>query len=50
MWLGVWERNGRAISFYGKCGFRRVGAQEFRVGGELHRDLVMAADLDTVLR
>ncbi len=25
LWLGVWERNERAIAFYRKCGFRDVG-------------------------
>jgi ribosomal protein S18 acetylase RimI-like enzyme len=50
LWLGVWERNARAVSFYGKSGFRHVGTQEFRVGGELHHDLVMAADLAALSR
>ena len=25
VWLGVWERNPRAIAFYGKSGFRERG-------------------------
>jgi ribosomal protein S18 acetylase RimI-like enzyme len=41
IWLGVWERNGRAIAFYEKHGFRIVGAQPFRIGEEVHHDLVM---------
>jgi ribosomal protein S18 acetylase RimI-like enzyme len=45
LWLGVWERNDRAIAFYEKSGFRRVGAKEFHLGGQLHRDLVMVAEL-----
>lgn len=42
LWLGVWERNLRAIAFYAKCGFVEVGEQVFPLGGDLHRDLVMA--------
>ena len=42
VWLGVWERNPRAIAFYRKAGFAEVGAQGFLVGSDLQRDLVMA--------
>ena len=44
-WLAVWDRNARAIAFYEKCGFRRVGTQSFRLGADLQRDLVMARAL-----
>lgn len=40
-WLGVWERNPRAISFYKKCGFAEVGAHVFQLGADLQRDIVM---------
>jgi diamine N-acetyltransferase len=49
LWLGVWERNARAISFYAKSGFRRTGAHEFRVAGEVHRDVIMRAPLAALL-
>lgn len=49
LWLGVWERNGRAIAFYEKSGFRQVGAKEFRLGNQLHRDLVLVAELSSLL-
>lgn len=42
LWLGVWERNWRAIAFYTKCGFRDVGSQPFLVGSDLQTDRVMA--------
>ena len=42
LWLGVWERNLRAIAFYVKCGFRDVGSQPFLVGSDLQTDRVMA--------
>jgi ribosomal protein S18 acetylase RimI-like enzyme len=41
VWLGVWERNPRAIAFYGKCGFVAVGDHVFSVGGDPQRDVVM---------
>jgi ribosomal protein S18 acetylase RimI-like enzyme len=42
LWLGVWERNARAIAFYVKCGFHDVGSQPFLVGSDLQTDRVMA--------
>lgn len=41
LWLAVWERNERAQAFYRKWGFRDVGAQAFRLGGDLQTDRVM---------
>lgn len=41
-WLGVWERNPRAIAFYTKCGFVDVGSHEFILGNEKQTDRVMA--------
>jgi ribosomal protein S18 acetylase RimI-like enzyme len=49
IWLGVWERNGRAVAFYEKHGFRHVGVQEFRLGGEQHHDRVMVADIASLV-
>lgn len=43
IWLAVWEQNPRAIAFYRKSGFRPVGEQSFKVGGQIHRDLVMVS-------
>jgi len=41
LWLGVWERNPRAIAFYRKCGFTEVGTQTFLLGDDHQRDLVL---------
>lgn len=41
IWLGVWERNARAIAFYHKCGFTRAGSQRFLLGSDLQTDWVM---------
>lgn len=43
VWLGVWERNPRAIAFYDKCGFRDVGSADFYVGSDRQTDRVMLA-------
>ena len=44
-WLGVWERNPRAIAFYRKSGFGIVGEHVFVVGDDPQRDLVLARSL-----
>lgn len=41
LWLGVWERNARAISFYERWAFEVVGEHVFRLGTDEQRDLVM---------
>ena len=46
LWLGVWERNPRAIAFYRKCGFRDAGTQIFVLGTDRQRDLVLVRSLD----
>jgi ribosomal protein S18 acetylase RimI-like enzyme len=45
LWLGVWERNARAIRFYEKHGFRDVGSAAFHLGRDEQRDRVMCRDL-----
>jgi GNAT superfamily N-acetyltransferase len=47
-WLGVWERNSRAIAFYRKWGFEAVGEQTFKLGNDLQRDLVMSRNVRPV--
>jgi ribosomal protein S18 acetylase RimI-like enzyme len=42
VWLGVWERNPRAIAFYRKFGFLEVGTHVFPLGNDPQRDIVMA--------
>jgi len=41
IWLGVWEKNPRAIRFYQKFGFATVGEHIFMVGNDAQRDLIM---------
>jgi GNAT superfamily N-acetyltransferase len=45
LWLGVWERNARAIAFYRKCGFVDVGSHHFFVGEDRQTDRVLVARL-----
>ena len=40
LWLGVWERNPRAVAFYAKSGFARVGSHHFMVGRDRQTDWV----------
>jgi GNAT superfamily N-acetyltransferase len=45
LWLGVWERNPRAIAFYIKSGFAEVGSHVFMVGNDRQTDLVLVSSL-----
>ena len=45
LWLGVWERNDRAIAFYRKCGFIEVGTHDFRLGDDIQTDRLMSKPL-----
>ncbi len=41
VWLGVWEKNPRAIDFYKKWGFAEVGTHVFTVGDDPQTDFIM---------
>lgn len=41
IWLGVWEKNHRAIDFYLKHGFTEFGEHTFVLGDEPQRDVLM---------
>jgi len=45
LWLGVWERNTRAQTFYRKHGFTVDGSHIFWVGSDPQRDLIMVKAL-----
>jgi ribosomal protein S18 acetylase RimI-like enzyme len=44
-WLGVWERNPRAIAFYAKSGFSPLGSHVFVVGTDPQTDLILGRSL-----
>ncbi|SEI01387.1 Ribosomal protein S18 acetylase RimI [Halobacillus karajensis] len=45
IWLGVWEKNEQAISFYKKMGFVQSGAHSFFMGDEEQTDIIMTKRL-----
>jgi len=45
IWLGVWERNGRAQAFYRKWNFRAVGTHVFQLGADAQTDILMERSL-----
>ncbi len=45
VWLGVWEKNEKALRFYKKNGFYRIGAHSFFMGNDEQTDYIMRKDL-----
>lgn len=45
VWLGVWEKNQRAIDFYHQWGFKKFGEQDFWLGDDLQCDWIMKKEL-----
>ncbi|GCF94886.1 N-acetyltransferase [Enterococcus florum] len=45
IWLGVWEKNTRALAFYQKQGFRQVSTHSFLMGDDEQTDLIMKKEL-----
>lgn len=41
LWLGVWENNQRARTFYHSWGFTDVGSHEFVLGEDVQTDILM---------
>jgi len=41
IWLGVWKKNPRAISFYERHGFEIFGEHDYLLGTDLQRDFLM---------
>lgn len=41
IWLGVWEKNERAIQFYKKFGFEIIDQHIFKLGTDLQTDFIM---------
>jgi ribosomal protein S18 acetylase RimI-like enzyme len=50
LWLGVWERNPRAVAFYRKYGFTRVGEHTFVLGTDPQTDWVLVRPLGDATR
>ena len=45
VWLGVWEKNPRAINFYKKNGFVEFDRHIFKLGDDEQTDFMMRLDL-----
>jgi ribosomal protein S18 acetylase RimI-like enzyme len=45
IWLGVWEKNQRAINFYSSWGFEKFGECDFLLGDDMQRDWLMKKEL-----
>lgn len=45
IWLGVWEKNEKAVDFYKKIGFVQTGAHSFHMGDEEQIDFIMTKTL-----
>ncbi|ULO09010.1 GNAT family N-acetyltransferase [Paenibacillus sp. 19GGS1-52] len=45
IWLGVWEKNKNAITFYEKMNFVQTGAHSFYMGDEEQIDIIMTKTL-----
>lgn len=41
LWLAVWQKNDRALSFYKKMGMKIFGVQHFTVGNLINDDFVL---------
>lgn len=47
IWLGVWEKNEKAIQFYTRWGFRKFGTHVFMLGEDPQTDWLMYKPLVT---
>jgi diamine N-acetyltransferase len=46
VWLGVWEKNSRALIFYRKNGFTEFDRHIFRLGDDEQTDIMMKLEID----
>ncbi len=46
VWLGVWEENFRAISFYQRNGFVVFDKHQFKLGNDIQMDIMMKLILE----
>jgi ribosomal protein S18 acetylase RimI-like enzyme len=47
IWLGVWEKNPRAMAFYSKNNFKIVGTHIFKLGSDEQLDHLMVLNLNS---
>lgn len=49
LWLGVWEKNDRAMNFYRKNGFAEFDKHIFKLGNERQTDIMMKLKLRPII-
>lgn len=45
IWLGVWEKNEKALGFYKRHGFYKISEHTFVIGADRQTDYIMKLDL-----
>ena len=45
VWLGVWEKNTRAIAFYLRHGFKKIGSHPYYIGKDKQTDWLMQKEI-----
>jgi len=45
IWLGVWEKNGNAIRFYERHGYKKFGSHDFYIGKDKQTDGLLKKEL-----
>lgn len=45
IWLGVWEKNTKALAFYEKVGFKKFGSHNFQLGEDIQLDHLIKHEL-----
>lgn len=45
LWLGVWEKNNKALDFYRKWGFIKIETLQFKLGNDVQEDWLMEKNL-----
>ena len=45
LWLGVWEHNTKALAFYQRFDFYRIGSHSFFVGQDEQTDFLLRKDI-----
>lgn len=45
IWLGVWENNHQALSFYHKFNFLESSAHNYSVGNDIFKDLILIKEI-----
>ncbi len=49
IWLGVWEKNQKAIQFYEKIGFNIFDSHDFVLGTDVQTDVLMKLKLTAII-